>query len=85
MLLNKKSFLSTFLPGQLSSIKCQMQPLPQHAHQGILPLLFECDVMDIFRRDEVWLMFPSDSRDEDILLQIDEAVDPPMLLQRLPP
>ena len=56
----------------------QRQPLPQQAHHGILPPFFECDVIDILRRDDDrWLSLPNDSRDDAMLLQIDVPVDSP--------
>lgn len=57
----------------------QRQPLPQQAHHGILPPLFECDVIEIFRREDNWLSLANDSRDDAMLLQIDVAVDSPKL------
>lgn len=59
-------------------------PLPQHAHQGIFPPDFECEVMDNFRLDDCWLIFPRESRDEAMLLQIDDAVDPPICVHISP-
>lgn len=56
-----------------------IHPLPQQPHQGIFSERFlPCFV---FTRLDVdcWLIFPMDSRDEFILLKIDEAVDPPIL------
>lgn len=65
----------------MNNIFIHIHPLPQHAHHGIFPLLFECDVIEIFRLDvDCWLIFPNDSRDEVILFPIDEPVDPPRVI-----
>lgn len=67
-------------------VKCQMQPLPQQAHHGILPPC-ECEVIDNFRFDvDRWLKLVDDSLDDPKLLQMDVPVDPPIaLLFELPP
>lgn len=59
-----------------------MHPLPQHAHHGILPPFFECDVIDNFRLD---LSLANDSRDDAILLQIEVPVDSPIFIPLPPP
>lgn len=57
-----------------------MQPLPQQAHHGILPLVRDSDVADSFRlfgTAERWLPLDIDSRDEAKLLHIVVPIDSP--------
>lgn len=58
-----------------------MQPLPQQAHQGILPLVRDSDVADNLRLFcwvvERWLAQEMDSRDDAKLLHIVVASDSP--------
>lgn len=57
-----------------------MQPLPQHAHHGILPLVRDSDVADSFRlfwAADRWLPLDMDSRDDAKLLHIVVPNDSP--------